>query len=99
GQCARPARLSRRRCGRMSEGGRPALLTVSGLVVRYGQIAAVRGVDIEVGRGEIVSIVGPNGAGKTSLLAAIAGIVRPAAGSIAFAGEPFAGVALEAVVA
>ena len=46
-------------------------------------IAAVRGVDLEVGEGEIVAIVGPNGAGKTSLLSAIAGIVRPAAGAIA----------------
>ena len=58
-----------------------------GLVVRYGAIAAVRGVDLEVVPGEIVAIVGPNGAGKTSLLSAIAGIVRPAAGTIAFDGE------------
>src|SRR5436853_3773044 len=74
------------------------LLAVSGLVVRYGLISALRGIDLDVARGEIVSIVGPNGAGKTSLLAAIAGIVQPAAGRIAFAGEALAGVALEAVV-
>ena len=75
------------------------LLTVSGVVVRYGAVIAVRGIDLVVGEGEIVSIVGSNGAGKTSLLSAIAGIVPPAEGTIAFAGEPLAGAALEDVVA
>ena len=50
--------------------------------MRYGAVAAVRGVDLQVDEGEIVSIVGPNGAGKTSLLSAVAGIVAPAAGTI-----------------
>jgi branched-chain amino acid transport system ATP-binding protein len=76
-----------------------ALLDVTGLVVRYGAVTAVRGVDIKVGAGEIVSLVGPNGAGKTSLVSAIAGIVAPVAGSIVFAGKPLAGLALEDVVA
>ena len=76
-----------------------ALLDVSGLVVRYGAVTAVRGVDLKVGEGEIVSIVGPNGAGKTSLISAIAGVIAPAAGNIVFAGKPFAGLALEDVVA
>jgi branched-chain amino acid transport system ATP-binding protein len=74
------------------------LLQVSGLVVRYGAVTAVRGVDLAVGEGEIVSIVGPNGAGKTSLVSAIAGIVL-ASGSIVFAGKSLAGIALEDVVA
>jgi branched-chain amino acid transport system ATP-binding protein len=74
------------------------LLEVSALVVRYGAVTAVRGVDLEVAEGEIVSIVGPNGAGKTSLLSAIAGIVPPAAGTVAFAGEALTGIALEDVV-
>ena len=81
----------------MSEG--VPLLAVSGLMVRYGAVTAVRGVDLEVGEGEIVSIVGPNGAGKTSLISAVAGIVPPAAGSIVFAGKSLAGIALEDVVA
>jgi branched-chain amino acid transport system ATP-binding protein len=81
----------------MSE--RVPLLEVSGLVVRYGAVTAVRGVDLRVNEGEIVSIVGPNGAGKTSLISAIAGIVPPAAGSIVFAGKSLAGIALEDVVA
>jgi branched-chain amino acid transport system ATP-binding protein len=75
------------------------LLTVSGLVVRYGTVIAVRDIDLVVGEGEIVSIVGPNGAGKTSLLSAVAGIVQPAEGTIAFAGKPLEGAALEDVVA
>lgn len=74
------------------------LLEVSALVVRYGAVTAVRGVDFEVAEGKIVSIVGPNGAGKTSLISAIAGIVPPAAGSVAFAGKALTGIALEDVV-
>ena len=77
----------------------PALLEVSGLIVRYGAVTAVRGVDLSVGEGEIVSVVGPNGAGKSSLLAAIAGVVPAAAGRIVFAGNPLAGIMLEDVVA
>jgi branched-chain amino acid transport system ATP-binding protein len=79
---------------------RPAdpLVVVNGLVVRYASIAAVHGVDIRIHAGETVAIIGSNGAGKTSLLSAIAGIVRPAAGTITIAGEPLAGVALPDVV-
>lgn len=75
------------------------LLVVSGLVVRYGAVTAVRGVDLRVEEGEIVGIVGPNGAGKTSLISAVAGIVAPAAGLIAFADNRLDGVALEDVIA
>lgn len=75
------------------------LLAVSGLVVRYGAVTAVRGVDFHVGAGEIVGIVGPNGAGKTSLISAIAGLIRPAAGTITFAGRSLGALALEDVVA
>jgi branched-chain amino acid transport system ATP-binding protein len=76
-----------------------AALAISGLVVRYGAVSAVRGVDLHVDQGEIVSIVGPNGAGKTSLVSAIAGIVKPTAGTIAFAGKSLGGLVLEDVVA
>jgi branched-chain amino acid transport system ATP-binding protein len=75
------------------------LLAVSGLVVRYGAVTAVREVDLDVGEGEIVSIVGANGAGKTSLILTVAGIIAPAAGSVTFAGRTLGAIALEDVVA
>ena len=62
------------------------LLKVSGLGVRYGGKVAVRGVDLQVGAREIVTIVGHNGAGKSSLLAALHGHV-PAEGRIEFDGQ------------
>ena len=65
----------------------PPLLRVSGLVVHYGSIVALRGIDLEVGTDAIVAVVGPNGAGKSTLLSAIAGLVRPKAGSIVFANQ------------
>ena len=52
------------------------MLKVKDLNVKYGEIHAVRGVDIEVKEGEIVSLIGANGAGKTSTLGAIMGIVK-----------------------
>ncbi|HUG60353.1 MAG TPA: ABC transporter ATP-binding protein [Methylomirabilota bacterium] len=58
------------------------LLRIEGLQVRYGAVRAVAGVDLTVAPAEIVAIVGPNGAGKTSLLSAVAGLVRPDAGSV-----------------
>jgi branched-chain amino acid transport system ATP-binding protein len=76
----------------------PPLLTVSSLVVRYGAVAAVRGIDLYVNENEIVSIVGPNGAGKTSLISALAGIVAPTSGTVTFAGRSLGGMALEDVV-
>jgi branched-chain amino acid transport system ATP-binding protein len=75
------------------------LLAVSELVVRYGAVTAVRGVDLHVDEGEIVSIVGPNGAGKTSLTLTVAGIIARVAGKVTFAGKTLAAVPLEDVVA
>jgi len=63
------------------------LLRVRGLVVRYGVIEALHGVDVEVARGEIVTIVGANGAGKTTLLKAISALVPVAAGTIVYDGD------------
>lgn len=67
------------------------LLAVENLVVRYGQLTALRGVSLEVSEGETVFVTGPNGAGKSTLLKAIAGVVRPASGTIRFAGTEIAG--------
>ncbi|MGV8955438.1 MAG: ABC transporter ATP-binding protein [Cypionkella sp.] len=73
-------------------------LSVSGLVVKYGPITALAGVSLHINKGEIVSIVGPNGAGKSSLLSAIAGIVKPAAGTIMFDKQNILGQSLERTV-
>ncbi len=73
------------------------MLTVEGLRIRYGEVEAVRRVDLEVGRGEIIALVGANGAGKSSTLGAIAGLVRPAAGTITFDGQDITGLAAEVI--
>ena len=69
------------------------MLVVRDLVVRYGSIEAVHGIDFEVGQGEVVALIGANGAGKTSTLAAISGLIRPARGSIRLGGRELSGVA------
>ena len=68
-----------------------ALLEVKNLDLCYGDAQALDAVSLEVSGGELVAIVGANGAGKTSLIRAIAGIERPQAGSIYFAGRAIAG--------
>ncbi len=63
------------------------MLTVEGLECRYGKVAAVRGLSLEVARGELVSLIGANGAGKTTTLKAISGVLAPSAGRIVFNGQ------------
>ena len=69
-----------------------ALLQVEGLDLYYGDAQALVQVSLEVPEGEIVAIVGANGAGKSTLIRAIAGIERPRAGRIRFAGRDLAGL-------
>ena len=66
----------------------PAGLAVSGLSKRYGQVEALRSVDLEVEDGELVGLLGPNGAGKSTLVKIAAGLVRPTRGTAAVAGQP-----------
>ena len=68
------------------DGPGETLLSVRGLSAGYGDLAAVRNLDLEVHAGEIVALLGPNGAGKTTTLLTIAGELRPLAGDIACLG-------------
>lgn len=74
------------------------LLSVRNLHVWYGAIQAVRGVSLDVESGRIVTLIGANGAGKTTTLRALSGMLRPAAGSIEFEGQPLTGVPPHEVV-
>ena len=62
-------------------------LSLSGVVVRYGAIEAVKGISLTAEEGEIVTLIGGNGAGKTTTLKTISGLLHPAAGEIHFVGE------------
>ncbi len=64
-----------------------AILSIDNLFVRYGGIEAVKGISFSVNVGEIVTLIGANGAGKSSTLRSIAGLVKPAGGTIRFQGE------------
>ncbi len=79
--------------------GAAPLLEVRDLHVAYGHVQAVRGVSLTVPEGGFVTLIGPNGAGKTSLLSALAGLVRPAAGTVRLAGRDLTGVAAHVAVA
>ena len=78
-------------------GGR-AVLKVESLDVAYGEIRALKGVELEVGRGEIVTILGNNGAGKTTTLKTISGLLHPTRGTITLETEPLVGVPPHAIV-
>ena len=63
------------------------LLEIKNLRIDYEGVEAVRGVDISLDKGEIVTILGANGAGTSSVLRAVSGLVRPSTGQIEFSGE------------
>ena len=65
----------------------PSFLSVKGVETFYGAIQALHGVDLEVARGEIVTLIGANGAGKSTLLMTICGNPRARGGTITFDGE------------
>ena len=70
-----------------------SILKIVGLQVAYGGIKAVKGVDLEVGKGELVTLIGANGAGKTTTLKAITGTLPTSKveGRISYLGEPLTG--------
>ena len=71
---------------------RPPLLTVEGLVKRFGGFRALDVLSFDVGAGEILGLVGPNGSGKTTCINVISGLYRPDAGAIRFEGRSIGGL-------
>jgi len=63
------------------------ILSVKGVSVNYGKVAAVRGISFDVEEGTIVTLIGANGAGKSTILKTISGLQHPASGEIFFKGE------------
>lgn len=68
------------------------ILSVKGIEVSYGNIPALHGIDLDVEKGEIVTLIGANGAGKTTTLRTISGLLRPRRGDVTFNGKNINGV-------
>jgi branched-chain amino acid transport system ATP-binding protein len=75
-----------------------ALLSISGVHTFYGAIEALKGVDLTVEEGEIVTLIGANGAGKSTLLMTICGKPQAAKGSIRFGGEDITHLATDTII-
>lgn len=75
------------------------MLQLRDVCAGYGGTSVLRDVTVEVGEGEVVTIVGANGAGKTTTLRTIAGLVRPTSGTITFRGEDISGASSHEIVA
>jgi branched-chain amino acid transport system ATP-binding protein len=73
------------------------MLELDELVVRYGSVPAVRGLNLAVERGELVGLIGPNGAGKSTTLHAIMGVVAAAGGDVRLAGRSIRGQTPESI--
>lgn len=69
-----------------------SLLSIQGVEVGYGTIPALHGIDLEVQKGEIVTLIGANGAGKTTTLRTISGLLKPKKGHVYFNGAEITGV-------
>lgn len=68
------------------------LLSIKNLFVNYGEVAAIKGISMEVEQGDIVCLIGSNGAGKTTTLRAITGLTKPKSGEIVFNGKKIQGM-------
>ncbi|WP_456623500.1 MULTISPECIES: ABC transporter ATP-binding protein [unclassified Bradyrhizobium] len=83
----------------MADAHAAPLLSVRGLTRRFGGLTAVDAIDLDLGKGELVSIIGPNGAGKTTLFNLVTGLDRPDAGAVQFEGQDITGLSPERLAA
>ena len=75
------------------------MLEVRNIKTYYGNIQALKGVDIDISEGEIITLIGANGAGKTTTLMSISGVVPPRSGEVLFEGKPISGLSPNEIVA
>jgi branched-chain amino acid transport system ATP-binding protein len=75
------------------------MLEVRNIKTYYGNIQALKGVDIQISEGEIITLIGANGAGKTTTLMSISGVVPPRSGEVLFLGKPISGLQPNEIVA
>src|SRR4051812_44811505 len=87
---ARRPKSARTRRWSMPISAADALLDIAGLSSGYGKIGVLHGIDLAVGKGEVVALLGPNGAGKTTLLRAVSGLL-PWSGKVRFGERDLAG--------
>jgi branched-chain amino acid transport system ATP-binding protein len=83
----------------MAEQGNTSLLSLRGLTRRFGGLTAVDGIDLDLAKGNLVSIIGPNGAGKTTLFNLVTGLDRPDSGEVRLDGRPVTGQSPEKMAA
>jgi NitT/TauT family transport system ATP-binding protein len=76
---------------RASPGGEPPLISFRGIEIVLGGKLILTGIDLDIRRGEFLSVVGPSGCGKTTLLRLAAGLLAPTSGSLSYEGEAIAG--------
>lgn len=74
------------------------LLNVENLIVSYGAVEVVRGVDFSVNEGEVVTVLGANGAGKTTILKALCGLIPIGDGRVTYEGQPIANLPAHEIV-
>lgn len=74
------------------------ILEIKDLSVRFGGIRAVNSISMEVGEGQIVTLIGANGAGKSTILRSVSGIVKPQSGDILFEGQSLMGLSPDKIV-